>query len=162
MDRKIKDVNGNLSIKDGRIYLQTKNTSVDGATDFNGSVGMDMTLSGRADYTMGNKIKEDMLKKSQYSSLLFDDNKNLVLAMTVGGTVSEPKVAVDFKILQERLTKNAQAQLEKEVRKAADDAMAQVAKQAQEQLKKELESKRQSEGKKLEDEAKKQLKNLFK
>ena len=156
-DRTLKNVNGTLEIKQGRIYITSQKSGSDGSIALNSSVGLDLTLGGDAVFTASETTKQKMLAQSKYANLLFEDGNALSLRMLLGGTVSEPAVNIDFAPIEARFKKNAQALVDKEIRKQTDDLLKGKMDAALEQLKnkqKELEAKSQEELKKLENDTK--------
>lgn len=120
-NKSLKDVAGTLEIKNGRIYLSMKNATPEGVYDFAGSVGLDLTLQGKTNFTASETLKAKLLTQSPYASLLFDANKKLDLNMDLGGTAALPTVKLDSAAIKERFSKNAKDLVEKEVKKAAED-----------------------------------------
>lgn len=153
-DKKIRDVSGNIEIKNGRVYLTMKNQKPEGLYDFAGSVGLDMTLDGGMKFIAADSTKAQLMKQSQYASLLLDDKKNLDLNMKLGGTVSAPTVKLDTAAIQDRFSKNAKALVEKEVKKAAEDAVNKVLKGQKDAVVNQLKQKQQELMKGKEGEAK--------
>jgi hypothetical protein len=181
VDKTMKNVEGEIEIKDGRIYITSKTAIGSGLFDFNGSVGLDMTLAGGATFLVSDAVKSKMLKQSQYASLLFDEHQNLNLKIQLSGLVTDPKVSLDLAAIKANFTTKAQALVQAEVKKAADDflkkslggskeALLQGLKQKQEEAKQkakeEAKKKAQAEvekkgGDKAKEKAKEKLKGLF-
>ncbi|TWW11321.1 hypothetical protein E3A20_05010 [Planctomyces bekefii] len=176
VDKGLKDVKGQIEIKDGRIYITSKKPGAAGNFDFNGSVGLDLTLGGKGTLIASDTTKSKMLSQSKYASLLFDASNNLILNMNLGGTVMDPSVSLDLSAMNRAFTTNAKALVEKEVKTAADqfvngilkgkkDAVLNELKKKQDELKAKAEAEKQkleaekqkvlAEKKKAEDAAKK-------
>ena len=170
INKSMKDVKGQIEIKDGRIYITSKKPSPSGNFDFLGSVGLDMTLGGKGVFAASDSSKAKMVSQSKYASLMFDQNKNLNINMNLGGTVMEPKVSLDLASIKNTFQANAKALVEKEVKEGAEqhvnkflkgqkDALANELKKKQDELKaKADEERKRIEGearKKAEEEAKK-------
>jgi hypothetical protein len=177
VDKGMKNVEGDLEIKDGRIYITSVNPTGSGLFDFKGSVGLDMTLAGGAVFAANDALKGKMLKQSKYASLLFDEKQNLNLKMSLGGLVTEPTVKLDLAALKSNFTAKARTLVEAEVKKAAEAqlksslgggtaAIKEQLKQKQAELKQkakdEVKKKAAAEAqKKGGDKAKEKLKGLF-
>lgn len=121
INRDIKDIKGVLEIKDGRIYIESKDELGSGTFAMKTSVGIDSTLGGGGVFTANDALKSKMKSQSPYATLLFDDKNNLALNLTLSGLVNDPKVGVDTAAIRERFMRNAQALVEKEVKKGAED-----------------------------------------
>ena len=172
VDRKMKDVKGNLEIKNGRIFIQSSDTLGTGTFAMNSSVGIDSTLGGGGTFVANDALKSKMKGQSPYANLLFDEKGALILNLTLSGMVSDPKVGIDTATIRNRFTANAKALVEKEVRKGADDyinkltrggkdaAIAELKKKADEfknKAKAEADARKKEAEDKGKDEAKKQL-----
>ena len=162
VNKSMKDVKGQIEIKDGRIYITSKKPSPSGNFDFLGSVGLDMTLGGKGVFATSDATKNKMVSQSKYAALMFDQNKNLNINMNLGGTVMDPKVSLDLTTIKNNFQANAKALVEKEVKEGADqyvnkflkgqkDAVAAELRKKQEELK----AKANAEKQRLEAEAKK-------
>lgn len=115
VDGTLKQAQGTLEIKDGRIAITSQNETGSGKFAFVGSVGLDLTLAGGGDFFIADGAKAKMVKQSRHADLLFDDKGDLVVPVTLGGTVTSPKVGVNLKPLTQRFTANATKRLDEEV-----------------------------------------------
>jgi len=166
MEKGLKDVKGALEIKDGRINITSTRAGSSGNMGFNGSVGIDSTLGGKAVFTASEGMRASMLKQSKYASLLFDQQGNLILNMALSGLVNDPKVALDTASIRQNFERNAKAVVETEVKKVAEAYVNKLLKGQKDQVEAELrkkaaeaqaQAKAQADAakKKAEDEAKK-------
>jgi hypothetical protein len=157
VDRSIKNVKGSLEVKQGRVYLTSRNGGRDGVLDFKGSVGLDLSLQGNATYTAGEAIEQKMLQQSKYATLLLDDKGDLSLPMVLGGTVKAPAVAIDFAPLQARFNAKARETVEKEIRKRAEEELNKLLKGNTDKALSDLKKRAEEEKKKLQGKAKAEL-----
>lgn len=172
--RDLKDVSGKIEIKDGKIYIASARTDGAGTMDVKSFVDLEMKLGGGAVFTASDATKTKLRSQSQYADLLFDDKNNLVIGMNLGGTVMDPKVTLALDSMRQTFQKKAQALVEKEVKKAAEDyiknlmgggaakdAAAAKANEARAKAQEEAKKRAQEEAKKHEGQAKEALKGLF-
>jgi hypothetical protein len=157
VERTLKDVKGTLAIEKGRVFLASRNGGRDGELDFKGSVGLDLSLQGNATFTAGEALEQKMLKQSKYATLLLDDAGNLVLPMTLGGSVKAPNVGIDFAPLQARFTTKARSLAEAELRKRAEEELNKLLKGNANKALSDLKGKAEGEKKKLQEKAKAEL-----
>ncbi len=167
-NKSLKDVNGKIEIKDGKIYVVSATTNTSGTIDFNSFFDLEMKLGGTSIFTASAATKERLKSQSKYADLLFDDKNNLVVAMTLGGTVMDPKVTIGSDAMRESFTSKAKVLIEKEVKVAAENYIkslmgggaqkAEVAKKVEEGKAKAAEQVKSPENQKK---AKDALKGLF-
>jgi AsmA protein len=119
-NRSLKDVNGTIEVKDGKIYIVSSTTDSAGTMDFKSFVDLEMRLGGTSIFTASAATKEKLKSQSKYADLIFDDKNNLVVAMTLGGTVMDPKVTIGSDALRASFTSKAKILIEKEVKDAAE------------------------------------------
>ena len=119
--RSIKDLAGKVDIKDGKIFILCLNTDQSGTTDVRSNVDLEMNLGGGAVYTASDATKKELLAKTKYADLLFNDKGSLVIPMNFSGTVMDPKVSIVVDQMRETFQKKAIALIGKEVQKAAQD-----------------------------------------
>lgn len=111
----LKRAEGSLEINNGRIAITSKNASPAGTFDFLGSVGLDLTLQGSANFAFAETTRARMLSQSRHADLLFDDKGGLVVPLSLGGTVTAPKVSVNTAAIQSRFVANATKRVDEEV-----------------------------------------------
>lgn len=170
----LKDVAGKIEIKDGKIYIVTARTDSSGTMDVKSFFDLELKLGGGAVYTASDATKARLGSQSQYADLIMDDKNNLVIAMTLGGTVTDPKVGLALDGMRQTFQKKAQALIEKEVKKAAEDyiknlmggggaknAAAAKANEAKNKAQEEAKARGAEEAKKQQEKAKDALKGLF-
>jgi AsmA protein len=148
----LKDVSGKLEIKDGKIYILSQRADSGGMMDVKSFVDLEMNLGGGAVYTASEQTKNQLLSQSQYASVLFDDKNNLVLNLSLSGTVMDPKVGLSTEAMRENFKRKSQALLEKEAKQAAENYIKGLL--GGEQAKEAAKAKIAAEAKKHEDEAK--------
>lgn len=169
IDSSLKDVKGDIEIKDGKIHITSKKASDAGVMDVNVSVALDSTLGGQAVFLASEKLKSNMLKQSKYASLFFDDSGNLKVPFQLSGLAADPKVAVNTSSIKNNFQGNANKLVEKEVqaeldklKKGAVGAKLQQAKEMLEQKKSAMQAKIADEKKKQEAAAKEKAKAKLK
>jgi hypothetical protein len=121
VSKDIKDLSGNIEIKEGKIHLTTSKIDESGSMDIKSFVNLELGLGGGAVYTASAAVKQSLLNQSKYADLLMDDNNNLILNMGLGGTVTDPKVSLSSDSMKASFQKKAQALVEKEVKVAAQN-----------------------------------------
>lgn len=119
--RDLKDVSGKIDIKDGKIYILSQKTDGSGSMDVKSFVDLELNLGGGAVYTASEQTKASLMAQSKYANVFFDDKNNLVLNLTLSGTVMDPKVGLSTDSLRENFKKKAQSLLEREAKQAAED-----------------------------------------
>jgi hypothetical protein len=119
VDEALADISGAISFDDGRVRLATARTTPAGTFGFDGTVGLDLALSGRMIFEASAATRAKLMAQSEYARLLFDEAGGLKLAMDLGGTVEAPTVALQLAPLEQRFTREAQRLVEAEVGKAA-------------------------------------------
>lgn len=170
----LKDVAGKIEIKDGKIYIVTARTDGSGTLDVKSFFDLEMKLGGGAVYTASEATKVKLRSQSQYADLIMDDKNNLVIGMNLGGTVMDPKVTLALDGMRQSFQKKAQALIEREVKKAAEDyiknllgggaaknAAGAKVDEAKAKAQNEAKARAQEEAKKHEGQAKDALKGLF-
>lgn len=160
----LKDKEGKIEIRNGRMYISSEQNQPSGKTNTQASVGLDMSLDGSIHFNASDATKKQMLAQSQYASLLFDKNNNLLIEGSLGGTVMDPKVGLKTDSLRSTFTDNARAMAEKELKGAAGNYLKQLlggGKNDDDLKKKQDEAKQKAdeERKKQEEEAKEKAKN---
>lgn len=118
-----KSISGTFAVENGRIALKTTLPVPAGTYAFNGSVGLDKTLNGKLILTTSTLVNERVKTRSQYASLLFNDQGMLVIPLAISGGITSPSVRVDFRDLQKTFTANARALLEHEVKQQLEAAL---------------------------------------
>ena len=119
--RSLKDVGGHIEIRDGKIYILSAISDNLGLMEFKSYIDLEMKLGGTSVFTASETTKTKLLSQSQYAGLIFDDKNNLIVPMTLGGTVTDPKVTLGSEEMKATFSKKAQALVEKEVKKAAEE-----------------------------------------
>ncbi len=170
----LKDVAGKIEIKDGKIYIVTARTDASGTMDVKSFFDLEMKLGGGAVYTASESTKTHLRSQSKYADLIMDEKNNLVIGMSLGGTVTDPKVTLALDGMRQTFQKKAQAVIEVEVKKAAEDYIKNLmggggakddakakANDAKAKAVEEAKAKAAEEAKKHEGDAKKALKGLF-
>lgn len=151
-DKNLRDTKGTLEIKDGRLFIASMKASDSGGMDFASSVGMDLSLAGGATFTASEAFKNYMKAQSLYAPLLFDEQGNFALDMSLGGTAIKPSVKVNFDPLRKRFSANAKALVEKEVKMEAEKLKDSLVKDKLDTAEKELAQKRAEAEKRLAEE----------
>ena len=95
-------------------------TDSSGTMNFNSFFDLELKLGGTSVYTASPATIERLKSQSKYADLLLDDKNNLTIAMTLGGTVLEPKVTIGSTAMRETFTSKAKILIEKEVKAAAE------------------------------------------
>ena len=119
-NKSLKDVNGKIEIKAGRVYVVSATTDSSGTMNFNSFFDLELKLGGTSVYTASAATIERLKSQSKYADLLLDDKNNLTIAMTLGGTIVEPKVTIGSAAMRESFTNKAKILIEKEVKAAAE------------------------------------------
>ena len=157
VDKKIKDSTGALEIVNGRIKITSNNSGRDGQIQFQGSVGIDSTLEGKALFTSSGELQTRLEKQSKYVSFLYNKDKQISVPLLVSGTVQKPLVTPDFRELESTLSANARNYAETEIRKKAEEEVKKLLKSGVDEAAKNAQERLKKEGKKLEEKAKKEL-----
>ena len=114
-DRSIGGTNGRIGLNKGKLNLDANNASKSGVYLTKVDVDLDGRLSGTANYTASALTRDKMLTRSSYSSLLFDENNDFSVGLTLAGTLAAPKFKIDFSPIRKGFKAKAQKLVKREV-----------------------------------------------
>lgn len=144
--KSLKDTDGQLEIKDGRIYITSQKNNDSGKFKMKSSVGLDLSLDGGGEFTASAATQAHFHKITQYDELLYDDKNQFIVKFKTEGTVTDPVVKPDFSsnaaAFKSKSKSLVESELNKEIEKLKKGGVLDKVNQAKEKAKLEFEKKK--------------------